>query len=175
MKAIDSEKHSLNEHDAFKFLSPREIPKNANMVEGRTDSGAQMAQAETIDCGSIGQMFMVEHRPDTYKAVHKDHNAGNWQQPIESEKRSIVQYDALVFLPPGEGPEDANVIKGKRVMQSKLNADGSTKKLKTRLVDRRDLHIEGVDYSDTISRLWILPSPVTLWVRQFRKNIALQF
>ena len=36
-------------------------------------------------------------------------------------------------------------------MQSKLNADGSTKKLKTRLVDRGDLHIEGVDYSDTIS------------------------
>jgi hypothetical protein len=123
-------------------------PKSAT----RTRSGANLAvNNSSLSNIQVGMAFMVEPGPRSYKSALADENAEGWLKAIDSEKQSLVQHDAFEFLPPGEIPTDANVIEGKWVMQRKLNTDGSTNKLKTRLVARGDLQVEGVDYTDITS------------------------
>ena len=85
--------------------------------------------------------------PQTYEEAKNCENADEWSKAMDDEINSLIENQTFVVT---EIPANKNVIKGKCVYTSKLEADGQTK-CKARYVAKGFTQQSGVDFVETFS------------------------
>jgi hypothetical protein len=80
-------------------------------------------------------------------AMDPAHN-GVWWTSMTQECREVLQLETYEVVP---RPEDRRVIPSQWVYKTKLNSDGSVKRLKSRIVACGNRQVPGVDFTDTFA------------------------
>ena len=98
--------------------------------------------------GSDFLTYLLEDKPQNFKATVSSPDAPYWKEVINSEIESIMQNHTweLVDLPYG-----CQNLRCKWIFNRKIKADGSIEKYKARLVVKGYKQNESLDYFDTYS------------------------
>jgi hypothetical protein len=97
--------------------------------------------------------------PTTYLQAIRSPQSHEWTQAMRDEYDSLVANDTWILVP---RPAGANIIGGKWVYKTKLDAQGKPIRYKARYVAKGFKQVQGVDYYDTYSPVTRMTSIRTL-------------
>lgn len=119
------------------------LPRQSQRVRKSTRQPDHIYKAKVYLCED-GQIKI----PKTYWDITKNPQAMDWMNAVKSEYESLLKHGTWTEV---DKPPDKSVIGCRWIFTLKLNADGSIKRHKARLVAQGFTQTEGVDYFETYS------------------------
>ena len=97
-------------------------------------------------------------KPQFLTKALKSPLSGQWLKAIFNELTQLLNFGTFKFLPRNQFPKGRKALTNRVVYRQKVNKKGKITKLKARLVVRRFLQIEGINYIDTFTSTTIPPT-----------------
>ena len=97
-------------------------------------------------------------KPQSLTKALKSPLSGQWLKAISNELTQLLKFGTFKFLPKSELPKGHKALTSRVVYRQKINKKGKITKLKTRLVVRGFLQVEGINYIDTFANTTIPPT-----------------
>ena len=95
--------------------------------------------------------------PQSLTEALKSPLLGQWLKTILNELTQLLEFGTFEFLLKNQLLKGRKTLTSKVVYRQKINKKGKITKLKTRLVVRGFLQVEGIDYIDTFTNITIPP------------------
>ena len=96
--------------------------------------------------------------PQSLTEALKSPLSGQWLKAISDELTQLLEFGTFEFLPRSQLPKGRKALTSRVIYRQKVNKEGKITKLKTRLVVRGFLQVEGIDYIDTFANTTIPPT-----------------
>ena len=96
--------------------------------------------------------------PQSLTKTLKNPLSRQWLKAISNKLTQLLEFGTFKFLPRNQLPKGRKALTNRVVYRQKVNKKGKITKLKTRLVVRRFLQVEGINYIDTFTSTTIPPT-----------------